>query len=90
MKMVQPDRGNVVYAVYDKAREPNPTPAGIIGLLDVSLESHSAEIGFVFAFPKYRRIHPVTNMIGLLLEFCLELPENGGLGPWHMQWQANA
>lgn len=29
-------------------------------------------------------------MVGLLLEYCLELPENGGLGLRRVQWQANA
>lgn len=76
--------------MYDKVREPGPTPAGIVGLLDASPENLSAEIGFVIAFPKYQRTHLVTNMVGLLLEFCLELPENGGLGLRRLQWQTNA
>lgn len=76
--------------MYDKVFEPNPTPAGIVGLLDASPENLSVEIGFVIAFPKYQRTHIATNMIGLLLEFCLELPENGGLGLRRVQWQANA
>ena len=29
-------------------------------------------------------------MIGLLLQFCLELPENGGLGLRRVEWQADA
>lgn len=49
----------------------------------------SAEIGFVITFPKYQRTHITSNMIGLLLQFCLELPENGGLGLRRAQWQAN-
>ena len=79
----------VVYAAYDKVREPDPTPAGVIGFLNSAPEHLSTEIGFVLAFPKYQRTYLVTNMIGLLLEFCLELPENGGLGLRRVQWQAN-
>jgi len=75
--------------VYDKVLEPHPTPAGIIGLLDASPRDLSVEIGFVVAFPKYQRTHITSNMIGLLLQFCLELPENGGLGLRRVQWQAN-
>lgn len=29
-------------------------------------------------------------MVGLLLQYCLQLPENGGLGLRRVQWQANA
>jgi hypothetical protein len=29
-------------------------------------------------------------MVGLLLQYCLELPENGGLGLRRVQWLANA
>ena len=76
--------------MYDKVRDPGPTPAGIVGLLDASPENLFAEIGFVVAFPEYQRTHLVTNMVGLLLEFCLDLPENGGLGLRRVQWQANA
>lgn len=79
-----------MYAAYDKVLNPDPTPAGIIGLLDASPENLSAELGFVVAFPKYQRTHLTTNMIGLLLQYCLELPENGGLGLRRVQWQANA
>jgi len=89
-KRIQPSRGFIAYAVYDKVLEPTPTPAGIIGLLDASPENLSTEIGFVVAFPRYRRTHLTSNMIGLLLQFCLELPENGGLGLRRVQWQANA
>lgn len=47
-------------------------------------------MGFIVAFPKYQRTHLTTNMIGLLLQYCLELPKNGGLGLRRVQWQANA
>ena len=87
---IQPDQGYIVYAAYDKVFEPYPTPAGIIGLLDASPMNLSAEVGFVVAFPRYQRTHLTSNIIGLLLQYCLEVPENGGLGLRRVQWQANA
>ena len=70
--------------------ETNPTPAGIVALLDASPGNLSVEVGFVVAFPRYQRTHVTSNMVGLLLQYCLELPENGGLGLRRVQWQANA
>lgn len=87
---IQPDRGFIVYAVYDKVFSPDPTPAGIIGLLDASPMNLSVEIGFVVAFPTYQRTHITSNMVGLLLQYCLDVPEHGGLGLRRVQWQANA
>ena len=49
----------------------------------------SVEIGFVVAFPRYQRTHVTSNMVGLLLQYCLEVPERGGLGLRRVQWQAN-
>lgn len=86
---IQPDRGFIAYAAYDKVFEPNPTPAGIIAFLDASPMNLSVEIGFVVAFARYQRTHLTSNMVGLLLQYCLELPENGGLGLRRVQWQAN-
>jgi len=80
----------MLFAAYDKVFEPDPTPAGTIGLWYGSPEHLSVEIGFVVAFPRYQRTHVTTNMVGSLLEYCLELPENGGLGLRRVQWQANA
>jgi len=88
-RWIQPDRGFTAYAAYDKVFEPNPTPAGIIGLLDASPMNLSVEMGLVVAFARYQRTHLTSNMIGLLLQYCLELPENGGLGLRRVQWQAN-
>lgn len=87
---IQPNQGYIAYAVYDKVFEPNPTPAGLVGLLDASPINLSSEIGFAFAFPRYQRTHLTSNMVGLLLQYCLELPEHGGLGLRRVQWQANA
>ena len=87
---IQPDQGFIVYAAYDKVFWPNPTPAGIIALLHGSPKNLSVEIGFVVAFPKYQRTHITSNMVGLLLQYCLEVPEHGGLGLRRVQWQANA
>jgi RimJ/RimL family protein N-acetyltransferase len=87
---VQRNKGDIVYAAYDKVFDPDPTPAGIVGFLDASPENLSTELGFLIVFPRYQRTHLTSNMVGLLLQYCLELPENGGLGLRRVQWQANA
>ena len=87
-KMIHPTRSFILYAAYDKVIEPNLTPAGIIGLFDTSPENLSLDI-VVVTFPKYQRTRLTTNMVGLLLGFCLEVPENGGLGLRRVQWQTN-
>lgn len=58
--------------------------------MNACTDNLSAEIGLVIAFPKYQRTHLTSNMVGLLLQYCLELPENGGLGLRRMQWQTDA
>jgi len=89
-QMIQPDQGFIVYAAYDKVSKPHPTPAGIAGLLNASPMNLSAEIGFIVTFPRYQRTHLTSNMIGLLLQYCLELPPHGGLGLRRVQWQTSA
>lgn len=86
---IQQNQGQIAYAVYDKVFESTPTPAGLIGLLETRPEHLSTEIGFVITFPRYQRTHLTSNMVGLLLQYCLELPENGGLGMRRVQWQAH-
>ncbi|TDL20442.1 acyl-CoA N-acyltransferase [Rickenella mellea] len=63
--------------------------AGVIGLLNTSVANLSTEIGFVFTLPAFQRTHVTSNAVGLLLQYCLELPPFG-LGLRRVQWQANA
>jgi len=79
----------VVYAAYDKVFESEPTPAGVVALLETYPQNLSTEVGLLVTFPRYQRTHLTSNMVGLLLQYCLELPENGGLGLRRVQWQAN-
>lgn len=72
-----PSNPDHIYAAYDRVFELNPTPAGIIGFLDASPMNLTVEIAVVSS-PRYQRIHLTSNMIGLVLQYCLELPETEG------------
>jgi len=82
------DQTKALFAVFDKSQSPQ-TFAGVIGLLDTSVYDLCTEIGFVITLPKYQRTHVTTNAIALLLQYCLEVPENGGLGLRRVQWKAS-
>jgi len=93
IKRIQPDPGQVLFAVLDRTcvsdAEDIPPLAGIIGLLNTSLTNLSTEIGFVITLPAFRRTHVTSTAVSLLLEWCLESPEKGGLGMRRVQWQTN-
>ena len=62
-----------------------------------TLAAHSStEIGLIEIFREFQRTHVSTHTIGLLLHYCLELPESTtspygpGLGLRRVQWQAHA
>ncbi len=63
--------------------------AGVIGLLNTKPNNLATEIGFVIIFPEFQRTHVTTNATGLLLQWCLNLPKEGGLGLRRVQWQTN-
>ncbi|KAL5498928.1 hypothetical protein ACEPAH_1446 [Sanghuangporus vaninii] len=69
--------------------------AGVIGLLNTSVINQCTEIGYITIFPEYQRTHVTTNAVGLLLHYCLELPNSTkskygpGLGLRRVQWQTH-
>ncbi|KAI0070547.1 hypothetical protein K474DRAFT_1680071 [Panus rudis PR-1116 ss-1] len=71
-KAIEPDAGRVGYAVLDKTK-----PAADL----------RTEIGYVFILPAFHRTHVTSNAVGLLMQYCLDLPKDGGLGMRRVQWQ---
>ncbi|KAJ7170683.1 acyl-CoA N-acyltransferase [Mycena crocata] len=81
---VDPD--SVLFAVIDK---PKNALAGVIALVHTSAQNLSTEIACVICFPAFQRTYVNSNAVGILLRYCLDLPENGGLGFRRVQWTAN-
>ncbi|CAK5277404.1 unnamed protein product [Mycena citricolor] len=77
-----------LFAVVDKTR--GNGFAGIIGLLHATTRNLSAEIGPVICFPAYQRTFVTSNAVGLLMQYCLDTSEQGGLGLRRLQWTANS
>jgi RimJ/RimL family protein N-acetyltransferase len=63
--------------------------AGVISLLNSSMAHLKTEGGFITILPKWQRTFVQGNATGLLLQYCLNLPKEGGLGLRRVQWQAS-
>jgi len=81
----------ILFAIIDKARGGAFT--GVIGLFGASPTNLSAEIAWIVVFPEFRRTYVTSNAVGLILNYCLELPsappERRGLGFRCVQWTAH-
>ena len=86
---VRRDPNFVFFAIIDKAR--GGALAGTIGLINTEPVNLSTEIGFVTIFPAYQRTYVTSNAVGILLRYCLELPNapRPGLGLRRVQWVAH-
>lgn len=82
--------GMFFYAVYDKKLRQEPTLAGMIALLCSSATHLCTEIGYVLMLPEFHRTHVTTNAVGLMLHYCLDLPEKSGLGLRRTEWTTSA
>ncbi|KAI0041556.1 acyl-CoA N-acyltransferase [Auriscalpium vulgare] len=82
------DPNVIIFAVHDR---PSRALAGIIGLLRTSAPNLCTEIGPVIIFPAYQGTYVGANAVGLILNYCLELPTASppGLGLRRVQWTAN-
>ncbi|KAH7335238.1 acyl-CoA N-acyltransferase, partial [Rhizoctonia solani] len=93
---IRSDPSWCVYAALDKSKlvpgqvETAHALAGTIGYLRASPELSSVEIGYVIILPSYQRTFVSTHAIGLLLDYALKQPSDGGLGLRRVQWQAHA
>ncbi|EUC59733.1 GNAT family acetyltransferase, putative [Rhizoctonia solani AG-3 Rhs1AP] len=83
---IAPDSQLTPFTAVDTAR----ALAGTIGYLRASPELSSVEIGYVIILPAYQRTFVSTHAIGLLLDYALQKPSDGGLGLRRVQWQAHA
>ncbi|ELU43579.1 hypothetical protein AG1IA_02396 [Rhizoctonia solani AG-1 IA] len=88
----------MVYALLDKSKiipgQVHGQLAGTIGYLRASPETASVEIGYVIVLPSYQRTFVSTHAIGLLLDYALQKPGDGGLGllyerrsGWDSKWR---
>ncbi|CAA7263759.1 unnamed protein product [Cyclocybe aegerita] len=106
---VEKDPGYILFTIYDKtrptlAKEWPGAIAGIIGLINSSAQNLQTEIGCVIILPPFQRTHVASNAVGLLLHYCLDLPDPAStlvdkpvtivdgapLGLRRVCWQANA
>ena len=62
----------ILFAIIDKAR--GDAFAGVIGLFGASPTNLSVEIAWIVVFPEFRRTYVTSNAVGLVLNYCLELP----------------
>jgi len=81
------DPQSILFAVINK--EQGGAFAGVIGLFHTSPHNLATEIGAVICFPEFQRTFVNTNAIGILMRYCLNLPEEGGLGLRRVQWTAH-
>ncbi|KAF7357044.1 N-acetyltransferase domain-containing protein [Mycena venus] len=81
-----PDPQSILFAVINKEQN---VFAGVIGLCNTSPHNLVTEIGPVICFPEFQRTFVNTNAIGILLRYCLNLPEEGGLGLRRVQWSTH-
>ena len=89
--LVRRHPGYILFAIIDKAR--GGAFAGVIGLFGASPTNLSIEIAWIVVFPEFRRTYVTSNAVGLILNYCLELPsappEHRGLGFRRVQWSAH-
>ncbi|KAF8206479.1 acyl-CoA N-acyltransferase [Mycena galopus ATCC 62051] len=80
------DAGTILFAVINKEQD---AFAGVIALLHTSASNLATEIGAVICFPEFQRTFVTTNAVGILMRYCLDLPEQGGLGFRRVEWFAH-
>lgn len=92
--MLRQDTGSCAFAIIDRTK-PNDgadleeSIAGVIGYLHSSPSNLSIELGPVVILPPWQRTFMSSHAIGLMLNYALNLPSDGGLGLRRVAWQAN-
>lgn len=86
--------GMTTFAIIDKKRPPSDADpegqlAGMVSYMAASPVHLSAEVGYIIILPPFQRTHVTTHAVGLLLQYALNSPEQGGLGLRRMQWLAD-
>lgn len=64
--------------------------AGVIAFMDANSTSRSLTIGTLFTLPPYQRTHVTSNAVGLMLQYALDPPSDGGLGLIRVQWRLDS
>jgi RimJ/RimL family protein N-acetyltransferase len=81
---VRQDPTSILFAIIDKAApdaggdgegEGGETFVGMVALVNALPPNLSITVSWVMVFPERQRTHVASNAIGLLLRYCLELPE---------------
>ena len=85
--------GCILFAIIDKAR--GDAFAGVVSLINTMPTQLRAEIAWLIVFPEFRRSYVADNAVGLLLNYCLELPDpppgcRPGLGFRRVEWGGHA
>jgi RimJ/RimL family protein N-acetyltransferase len=79
----------ILFAIIDKAR--GDALAGVACLVNTTPAHLRTEIAWLFVFPEFRHSYVTDNAVGLLLYYCLELPDplpgrRRGLGFRRVGW----
>ncbi|KAF5331918.1 hypothetical protein D9611_008911 [Ephemerocybe angulata] len=84
----------MLFAVFDKTKPSEAfgedgALAGAMGYINSMPVNLATEIGAVIVFPPFQRTHVASNAVGLMLQYALNTPGEGGLGLRRIVWQAN-
>lgn len=82
------------FAIIDKkkpasATDPEGELAGMVSYQSASVENQSVELGYIIVLPPFQRTHVTTHTIGLMLQYALDSPKQGGLGLRKVVWKAD-
>jgi RimJ/RimL family protein N-acetyltransferase len=94
-EQMRADPSWVVFVVVDKTKPPEldlcGALAGTIGFLKAEPANRAVEIGAVITLPRAQRTFVTSNAVGLLLQYCFQLPTATppGLGLRRVVWRAN-
>jgi RimJ/RimL family protein N-acetyltransferase len=93
--LFQPDPGMVLFAIIDKTKPSSAADeegalAGIMCYMNTSPVNLCTEIGYIAILLPFQRTHVTSNAVGLLLQYALETPSQGGLGLRRVQWQCSS
>lgn len=93
--LVHHNPGMVSFAIIDKTKPPSAADeegelAGMMSYINSSSVHLCTEIGYIIIFPQFQRTHVNSNAVGLLLQYALQVPSQGGLGLRRVQWQCSS
>jgi RimJ/RimL family protein N-acetyltransferase len=83
------------FAIIDKKKPPSTADpegelAGMVAYRDADSVNQFIGLGHVIVLPPFQRTHVTTNAVGLLVQYALDSPEEGGLGLRRVEWKADS